>query len=478
MEQQVKLPDAFIERMRNMLCDEYEDFIASYEKPRFYGLRENLLKGNGTRFDDRMPFALTKVNWAKEGYYYSGDAQPGKHVLHEIGAYYIQEPSAMSVIEALDPQPGESILDLCAAPGGKSTQIAGRMYGKGLLIANEIVPNRAKILSQNVERMGISNCVVLNETPDRMSFLFPCFFDRIVVDAPCSGEGMFRKEENAVVEWSTEHVHMCAKRQDLILDEAYKMLKPGGIIVYSTCTFAPDENEGSIERFLLRHTDMELEPISNSSYFSKGKQEWCSTKVKNIDYTARLWPHKLDGEGHFVARMKKSGQSPTEEWRDERGKKDSGKNRIRKSEEHDLTFQVKKFLVDEIGLSEQWLDKKKAGIQLFGEQIYLVPGRMISLKGIKIERAGLQIGTIKKNRMEPSHALALSLNKAEMDNRHLLNITKEEAERYIQGEGISCDPNLRGWVLLCYEDYTVGFGKAVNGMIKNHYPKGLRKSLT
>ncbi len=213
------LPGAFAERMQRLLGGEYEAFAASYGQGRQYGLRRNLQKGTEEEFIRVMPFPLEKVTWTREGYYYDAAAQPGRHVLHEAGAYYIQEPSAMAAVEALAPQPGERILDLCAAPGGKSTQIAGRMQGQGLLISNEVIGERARILSQNVERMGISNCVVCSEKPERMSALFPSFFDRVLVDAPCSGEGMFRKEEAARQEWSPEAVRMCAERQAMILEE-------------------------------------------------------------------------------------------------------------------------------------------------------------------------------------------------------------------------------------------------------------------
>ena len=244
------LPGVFAERMQRLLGGEYEAFEESYGQARQYGLRCNLLKGTEEKFVGVMPFPLEKISWAREGFYYDAAAQPGRHVLHEAGAYYSQEPSAMAAVEVLAPEPGERILDLCAAPGGKSTQIAGRMQGQGLLVSNEIIGERARILSQNVERMGVAGCVVCSEKPERMAALFPSFFDRVLVDAPCSGEGMFRKEEEAREEWSLENVQMCAERQALILEEAAKMVKPGGVLVYSTCTFSPEENEGTISAFL------------------------------------------------------------------------------------------------------------------------------------------------------------------------------------------------------------------------------------
>ena len=236
----MELPEEFRQHMRTLLGDEeFDSFISVFDddREREYGLRRNPLKADRDRFEAAVPFRLETAGWADEGYYYDPDERPGKSPFHEAGAYYIQEPSAMAVVPLLDPMPGETVCDLCAAPGGKSTQIAGRMGRSGLLVSNEIISGRAEILSQNIERMGIGNCVVTNETPQKMSLLFPAFFDRILVDAPCSGEGMFRKDDTAVREWSMENVAMCAQRQLMILDCAAQMLKPGGRLVYSTCTF-------------------------------------------------------------------------------------------------------------------------------------------------------------------------------------------------------------------------------------------------
>ena len=298
-QRQVQLPQAFVERMKESLGEEADTFLASYDTPRAYGLRRNPLKMEREQFEAQMPFALETVSWAEEGYYYQEAERPGRHPFHEMGLYYIQEPSAMCVVEVADPKPGEYVLDLCAAPGGKSTQIAGRMAGEGLLVCNEIVPNRAKILSQNIERMGIKNAVVLNHSPQELETRFTSFFDRIVVDAPCSGEGMFHKEEAALTEWSPENVEMCAVRQREILACAVSMLRPGGVLVYSTCTFAPAEDEEMVGWLLTEYPDLELLPIDTEKLgISEG----------NVPGTGRIWPHRQRGEGHFVARLKKRGE--------------------------------------------------------------------------------------------------------------------------------------------------------------------------
>lgn len=478
------LPRPFKERMQAMLREEYEDFLTAYGKERRYGLRYNPLKTDRAAFLKRMPFALEPVHWVEEGFYYLPEQQPGKHLFHEIGVYYIQEPSAMAVVEALAPQPGERILDLCAAPGGKSTQIAGKMRGEGLLVSNEIIPGRAKILSQNIERMGIVNAVVCNETPERLAASFPSFFDRILVDAPCSGEGMFRKDDTAIAEWSPEHVKMCAKRQHLILEQAADMLKPGGVLVYSTCTFSEEENEDVICGFLKEHPAFSIEETEQEQFFEpggKGQTGQNEYRAEGIEHTMRLWPHKIAGEGHFIAKLRKAGTLVSNECyvnhKPEDVRNAAGKRAGRRLEKSvpDSTGLCRDFLRESLGLSEEIYEKWERGGRFvsFGEQVYLVPGQMIPLQGLKVVRPGLHLGTDKKNRFEPSHALALSFSE-EMPKRHY-EMTKEQAACYLRGETFACDDKLRGWTLLTIEGYAAGFGKAGNGQMKNHYPKGLRK---
>lgn len=474
-----RLPEAFTEKMRRLLGSEYDAFAAGYSRERQYGLRRNLQKGTEQDFIRVIPFPLEKISWAREGYYYDAANQPGRHVLHEAGAYYIQEPSAMAAVEALDPAPGERILDLCAAPGGKTTQIAGRMAGQGLLVANEVIGERARVLSQNVERMGIPNCVVCSEKPERMAVLFPGFFDRILVDAPCSGEGMFRKEEAARAEWSSEAVQMCADRQATILEEAAKMLKPDGVLVYSTCTFSPEENEGTISAFLQRHEEYTIEEIACKDLFSTGQAAWIEQPAPGIEHTLRLWPHLLRGEGHYVARLrKKPAGTAGASWESadrESHEKGVNKNIIReRTSEIKLCKLVDNFMEEELGLEAGWTESRSGQLVRFGEQIYLVPEGMISLSGVKILRPGLHLLTEKKNRFEPAHALALLLDPKKVSRAKLL--TEQEAKAYLRGEGVACQEE-RGWILLVYEGYPLGFGKASGGQIKNHYPKGLRKSL-
>jgi NOL1/NOP2/fmu family ribosome biogenesis protein/23S rRNA U2552 (ribose-2'-O)-methylase RlmE/FtsJ len=345
--------------------------------------------------------------------------------------YYIQEPSAMTAAEALEVQPGETVLDLCAAPGGKTTQLAGKMLGKGLLVANEIHPQRARILSQNIERLGIPNALVLNEDSHTLAKRFPETFDKILCDAPCSGEGMFRRDEIARTEWSLENVEMCAERQREILQNVMMMLKPNGRLVYSTCTFSEEENEKNIEWLLGEYEELEVEKM------------------------VRIWPHKQNGEGHFVAVLHKKGESTETEIKLEKTSKLSDKL-YREWEKQTLNITVE-------GKS-----------LIFGNNLYVVPENLSALKGLKVLRTGLHLGTIDKKIFKPAHALALALSPSQVKQFVDYPADSKEILGYLHGETIPCERNLKGWVLVCVDGVSLGWGKASSGMIKNHYPKGLR----
>lgn len=464
----IQLPDAFREKMKLLLEEEYDSFIESYEMDRVQGLRRNPLKISEEEFEHLSPFHLKKIPWVKEGYYYSGQERPGKHPYHEAGLYYIQEPSAMAVVELLDPRPGEKILDLCAAPGGKTTHIAGRLKGEGFLVSNEIHPARAKVLSQNVERFGIMNGVVTNEDSQSLSHYFPEFFDRIVVDAPCSGEGMFRKDEAARLQWSPDHVKLCAKRQEEILLNAAAMLKPGGVLVYSTCTFSPEENEQVIEEFLLSREDFSIEDMGERQGLSEGRPEWSKTGLTDLRKTFRIWPHKTEGEGHYLAVLKKADREPAKVRRMmPEYCKDPG-----------IIKEAEKFFKEIFTDPASYLLHKE--YILFGDQLYFISPEMISFKGMKILRPGLHIGTIKKNRLEPAHALALALKKEEIRQWADLSSAGVEIIRYLKGETLLEDGlsqtqlEKKGWVLMNTDGYSIGFAKLAGGILKNHYPKGLR----
>ncbi len=486
----MELPESFMKRMKNILGDGYNSFISSYNEDKQPGLRINTLKLN-IKDKDKLPFHLVSVPWAEEGFYYNQDERPGRHPLHEAGVYYIQEPSAMSVASLLGPEEGDVVCDLCAAPGGKSTHIAGRLYGKGLLVANEISPVRAKVLSQNIERLGVYNALVCNEPPDRMAMHFPGFFDKILVDAPCSGEGMFRKDVEAVEEWSIENVKMCAARQKEILNCAARMLKPGGVLVYSTCTFAPDEDEDMVIWFLREHKGFKVQdwktsgmaasisrqgikdniPDSGETRFvTEGTGKLSEEEETAVKGALRLWPHRIKGEGHFAVKfIKDSGECVKPGIsRINKKKKSTDKNQpcISKKE----LEEIQKWL-GEIFVKTGTVQYNKR-LRFFGDMLYLMPEGINNIDGIRVLRQGLHIAVRKKNRYEPAHALA----KAAVPGfaRQYYDCSGSQALQYLHGEIISCPEEFKGWVLIGYKGFPLGWGKAQGGIAKNHYPKGLR----
>lgn len=494
------LPEIFLERMRRLLGEEYDAFVESLGGERHRALRLNSLKrgvgGHGPEEAVRHSFApLERVPWAEDGYYYFGERQPGKHPYHGAGLYYIQEPSAMAPVELLGVRPGERVLDLCAAPGGKSTQIAARLGGSGLLFCNEIHPARARILSENIERLGVCNACVTNESPERLAERFPGYFDRILVDAPCSGEGMFRKNGTACEEWSPENIKMCAARQDGILDQAAQMLRPGGRLVYSTCTFAPEEDEGSVVRFLRRHGEFHI--LSTALE----KERWglagchglsCAPQgfgfdagegadvVLGMENALRLWPHRVRGEGHFAAVLEKEGRAGD-------GYRGNGANGVIKGVPGRELKELEVFCRMELRLPLGQRDGGQmcmglgaaAGFQgearyiRFGDNLYLVPAQTPPLAGLKVLRPGLHVGELKKGRFEPSHALALALRPDHAAHVWRLDLGERTVGDYLNGVTFPAQ-GAKGWYLVCVDGFGTGWGKLAGGIMKNHYPKGLR----
>lgn len=484
----MNLPIEFEKKMKTFLGDEWEEFLYSYDNNRFQALRFNTLKvGKNKSVEEEIAGIMDKlcipmdkkVTWANDAYYYDEEKRPGKHPYHEMGLYYIQEPSAMSAAALLAPKPGMRVLDLCAAPGGKSTQLATYLGDSGLLVSNEINTQRSRILSQNIERMGIKNAIVTNEDSFVLASHFPSFFNAIQVDAPCSGEGMFRKLPEAIEQWSVENVAICAARQKEILDNAAVMLKPGGVIVYSTCTFSREENEDVIEYFLERHPDFALEEME------------------------RFWPHKVDGEGHFVAKLVRRGSvnefdadyevceencNKVEDTglKDDRKTKKNKNNKNRKNETKPaLTKENMKLLsefLDETVSEDMASWIKNARLVMFGEQLYRLPDMEVDIKGLKVQRAGLHIGEFKKQRFEPSHSLALALKYSEAKNVVKLTCDDPQTTGFFNGQSVMLSDGQaaeckKGWALVCVDGYPAGWGKVNGAQVKNHYPKGLRNKI-
>lgn len=419
----------FIRRMEEELGSDAAAFFSTYNEESWIGLRENMRRGYVSGFE--------RVPWCPSGVYVPAGVRMGKDPLHAAGAYYMQEPSAMAPVEALGVEPGMRVLDLCAAPGGKSTQIADKLCGKGILVTNEIHPARARILLENIERMGVTNAVVLNETPARIAKHFGAWFDAVLVDAPCSGEGMFRRDPEVVEQWTPDSPQMCHERQLEILECAAGCLHGGGILVYSTCTYNQVENERTIEMFLKDHPEFSLD----SGLALEG--------IPCAGGMAHLYPHQLRGEGHFLARLIKTG-----------------------SDDHELPY-IKGEKPD-----PRWTQFAKdhlardfsVDVMTQGEWLYSVPAGTPAVKGLKVLRVGVQLGRLAAGRLEPAHAFALSIAPQHASN--CVEVEKEDALRYLHGETLEAD--FKGWGLILHKGFSLGWGKCSNGQLKNHFPKGLR----
>ena len=433
-----QLPEAFAARMRAQLGEEAEAFFHTYEQPYCRGVRLNPLKPVDSAL---VPGLGERVPWEKTGWYLSADSAAGALPLHEAGAYYLQEPSAMLPAAVLNPQPGEQVLDLCAAPGGKTTQLALRMAGQGLLVANEPVPKRAQVLSRNVERMGIVNALVVSALPAQLAERWPGGFDAVQVDAPCSGEGMFRRHPETMAEWTADAPAGCARRQAEILDGAAALVRPGGRIVYSTCTLNPTENEHTVEAFCARHPEFSLRPFSLPGADAPSGMLTC-------------YPHRMRGEGHFVALLQREGDDPA--------RLDADASLPRADRQAMQALQAMQAFASHAPLPTAML----------GDTLVHLPG-CPDVRGLRVLRAGLHLGQMKGKTFMPDHAWAMACLPPDMPR---VPLTAAQAARYQAGETIDMPDAPRGFVLPTLEGLALGWGKVSDGMMKNHYPKGLRRS--
>lgn len=436
--------DEFLFRIKSLLGDDFDEFLKFYVNENYKGLRVNTLKCSAEKLRMLVDFELVNTPFCKEGFYIPSDVTSlGNSPLHHCGAFYIQEPSATSAVEMLGVEKNDFVLDLCAAPGGKSTQIGAKLQGTGLLWSNEIVRNRANILLSNIERMGISNAVVSNCHPDILCNELQGKFDKVLVDAPCSGEGMFRKNSDAQNEWSVEHVKSCAQRQLMILNSAKNALKEGGVMVYSTCTFSQEENEDVITQFLSENPDFELEDAG----IDFGR--------KTLEYACRIFP--MDGgEGHFAARLRKKGEGY--------GSIIPYKNN-QKIDDKVWDFYDSLFVDRPFG----------ENLALVGEKIIILPENYNrNIKNTGIIRAGIILGEIVKNRIEPHHSVFMAAQKNECRSAVDFDLNSDEIHKFLHGEEIAVPSEVKGYTAVCVNEMTVGFGKASNGRLKNKYPKGLR----
>lgn len=452
----VDLPERFKQRIKEQLGTEYEAYLQSFQEKGRNGLRVNTGKLTAEEFETLSPFGLKQVPWVPNGYIYE-DERPAVHPYYYAGLYYLQEPSAMTPASLLPIEPGDKVLDLCAAPGGKSTELAARLRGEGVLVSNDISNSRAKALLKNLELFGTKNAVILSEPPAKLAERFAGYFDKILVDAPCSGEGMFRKSPAIMKNWEQYGVEYYQKLQREILPSAVKMLKPGGMLLYSTCTFSPEEDEDTL-LFLLREyqeLSMAESPLTYEG-FAEGRPEWVDGP-EELKKAIRIWPHRMEGEGHFVALLQKSMDADADTYRGER---------VRPAK---LSEEAEAFLSHiSLGLEPERIISRE-------EKLYYLPEGLPELTGLRILRTGLLLGEMKKNRFEPSQALACALKAEEYDNCY--NLSSEDADviRYLKCETITAtEPVKDGFVLVCVDGYPLGWGKAANGVIKNKYLAGWR----
>ena len=421
----------YLARMKKTLPD-YAEYEACLALPPYRGVRVNTLKISAEEFQKISPFALEPVAWAQSGFSIS-EEKPGRTPYHDAGLFYVQEPSAMCAAPLLDARPGERVLDLCSAPGGKGTQLAQAMRGKGLLVLNEKMPDRAKILLQNVERMGVENAVVTCADPESLAERLGGFFDKILVDAPCSGEGMLRKEPVAAENWSAANVEMCAARQKKILDSAAKMLAPGGALVYSTCTFAEEEDERNAEWFVSSHPE-----------FALREQK-------------KIYPHREKGEGHFAALFVKENE---------------GEGDSRRARRDGIPPADKRAMALYRAFEKDFCKVPLEGrFACFGDSLCLLPEEIFDIRGLRVLRAGLQLGTAKNGRFEPAHAFAMREERSTFAS--VVSFDEEDILRYLGGAELPAK-GARGWCVVAYNGYPVGLGKCGES-IKNHLPKGLRR---
>ena len=511
----VSLPREFEIKMKKLLGAEYEEFLASYDRPRNFGLRVNVDKISMEEFEEKAPFHLTKIPWTENGYYYEEQDMPARHPFYYAGLYYLQEPSAMTPASRLVSQPGDRVLDLCAAPGGKATELGARLHGKGVLVANDISASRAKALLKNVEVFGIRNSFIVNEVPAKLAENFPEFFDKILVDAPCSGEGMFRKDPAVAKVWDGNKPYECAKQQKEIITRAAQMLAPGGDLLYSTCTFSPEENEQVIQFLLDSREDMEIREIKPFEGFAPGRPDvayegWDSEESENrktgsadLKRCVRIWPHKMAGEGHFLALLHKRAPEETAgEQKNDRVVSNNSETTVdeQKNQVQGVISDIKgigkpetkaltEFFAD-VSMEMNWKQ-----VEVRKGQVYLVPEALGARKGLVFLRNGLYLGEIRKDRFEPSQSFAMALKKKEYMAVIDLDYSDMRVEKYLRGETLDVDDIVaknfqaaseadlpkavgkrleKGWQLVCVNGYPLGWGKLVNGTLKNKYHAGWR----
>lgn len=468
------LPKAFIDKYQQLLGAESDAFFAALAQPAISGFRINPRKAS-SQLTQKFAAEYQPVPWNSTGYY---GKISGRDIAQISGAIYSQEPSAQGVAALADPQPGMRVLDLCAAPGGKTTQLAGLLNGTGLLVANEIDRQRVKILSENVERFGYDNVVVINHDPDSLAKVLPQFFDLIVIDAPCSGEGMFRKDPDAIGYWSPEYVRQCQERQRIILQAALKMLRSDGQIVYSTCTFAPEEDEANIDWLLENYPALSVVPApKNWTGVDQGRPEWGHHNPA-LKETLRFWPQNLQGEGHFMAKLQASGLVVAPEQMSATASASKNQRRQNKKPTKVTTTYLtkaqqqllQKFVTQTYDQEPDWMQKT---LLVQKDQLFAIPAELADIEGLRYVRRGLWLGEFKKNRFVPNHALIMATERQQL--RCAIELSEAEQQLYLHGDVVRLNVDLaKGWYGVSYQQQLFSWGYLVDHTLKNFYPKGLR----
>ena len=440
-----RLSEKYLNKMKELLGDEYDDYLNSFNEKRIHSLRVNNAKISNEEFERICPFKIKRIPWIENGYYFDENDRPSKHPYYYAGLYYLQEPSAMTPANVLPIEKGDIVLDACAAPGGKSLELASKLGDSGLLVSNDISVSRAYSLLKNLELGGHKNIYVMAEDISKLSKKFVKSFDKILIDAPCSGEGMFRKDPSIIKEWEDKGNEYYANLQKDIVKSAVSMLKDGGMMVYSTCTFDKSEDEDIVSYILSLDDDLKLERISEYEGFTRGI---------DMDEAIRLYPHKLQGEGHFVALVKKDTPKTVTVKKKHVSKIDS-------KEAEEFIKLIKR-------------DFDDGYFEIINNNLYFIPEYDFEKKGLRILRSGLLMGEIKKHSFEPSMALALNLKMNEFKNVINLSVDDKRVISYLKGETISVPEAKDGWVLVCVNGYSLGFGKMQSGIMKNKYAKEWR----
>ena len=462
------LPGAFQARMRELLGDEAPAFLDALRRPAERAVRANPLKVDPAELPALLGIDPDPVPWCREALFLPEGARAGDTVAHAAGLFYVQEPSAMAVGEALDARPGQWVLDLAAAPGGKTTLIAGRLGAEGVVVANELQRSRVQALADNLDRWGSWRTAVATETVARLADRLPGMFDRVLLDAPCSGEGLFRRSPAAAAQWRPGHVRGSADRQHGLLADAARLARPGGVVVYSTCTFAPEENEQQIAGFLAGHPGWELAEIPRHDGFASGRPDWAPGGPPDLARAVRLWPHQLRGEGHFIAKLIRPGAPAGESGREEPG--ESGESGARRN--------PPRRIVGSRSVLEGWrefaadaLSGEVAGVTVVGERVYGVPDPELAAAGVRMVRPGLLLGRQRPGRFEPAHALGMAIDPGVA--RRVRALDDREAAAWLRGETLE-DRGPGGWTLVVWDRWPLGWARGAGGTLKNHYPKGLR----